>query len=379
MINKRLLVKNLLAHHGENSFYDKKRRIDIATKEGKAKFLKHVCALANSNPNNNAYILIGVEDQNNEVVGVDFFDDSRIQNLVNAYLNHPPQIIYENILFPALPPGKVVGLVTIRSLGAVCSLRKNIWKYWGGTVFIREGSISLPKDTGVVLPDINTPVVSSIELQAQNSIGLTLDGVMDFMVYRHKDLECHYKVFVEQFVVCWAGIPKTVKGITYYSRVDIEMITEQVKLFYSALDEVEIAAEENSLTITEYVRLGLGPQKKYFPFEITRLQFSNNGRYTLLSDLIFQPPKYNKKTLLHLQNTSLQLVRKVEKGVNFSPLELEELSAVPEILLLCYLNELPGVLELMEQAKDLLRPDHPKVYAAMKEALRILRKVKYNQ
>jgi len=202
---------------------------------------------------------------------------------------------------------------------------------------------------------------------------------MDFMVYRHKDLECHYKVFVEQFVVCWAGIPKTVKGITYYSRVDIEMITEQVKLFYSALDEVEIAAEENSLTITEYVRLGLGPQKKYFPFEITRLQFSNNGRYTLLSDLIFQPPKYNKKTLLHLQNTSLQLVRKVEKGVNFSPLELEELSAVPEILLLCYLNELPGVLELMEQAKDLLRPDHPKVYAAMKEALRILRKVKYNQ
>ena len=379
MINKRLLVKNLLAHHGENSFYDKKRRIDISTKEGKAKFLKHVCALANSNPNNNAYILIGVEDQNNEVVGVDFFDDSRIQNLVNAYLNHPPQIIYENILFPALPPGKVVGLVTIRSLGAVCSLRKNIWKYWGGTVFIREGSISLPKDTGVVLPDINTLVVSSIELQAQNSIGLTLDGVMDFMVYRHKDLECHYKVFVEQFVVCWAGIPKTVKGITYYSRVDIEMITEQVKLFYSALDEVEIAAEENSLTITEYVRLGLGPQKKYFPFEITRLQFSNNGRYTLLSDLIFQPPKYNKKTLLHLQNTSLQLVRKVEKGVNFSPLELEELSAVPEILLLCYLNELPGVLELMEQAKDLLRPDHPKVYAAMKEALRILRKVKYNQ
>ena len=273
MINKRLLVKNLLAHHGENSFYDKKRRIDIATKEGKAKFLKHVCALANSNPNNNAYILIGVEDQNNEVVGVDFFDDSRIQNLVNAYLNHPPQIIYENILFPALPPGKVVGLVTIRSLGAVCSLRKNIWKYWGGTVFIREGSISLPKDTGVVLPDINTSVVSSIELQAQNSIGLTLDGVMDFMVHRHKDLECHYKVFVEQFVVCWAGIPKTVKGITYYSRVDIEMITEQVKLFYSALDEVEIAADENSLTITEYVRLGLGPQKNIFLLKLLDCNF----------------------------------------------------------------------------------------------------------
>ena len=127
------------------------------------------------------------------------------------------------------------------------------------------------------------------------------------------------------------------------------------------------------------MRLGLGHQKKYFPFETTRLQFSDNGRYTLASELIFQPPQYNKKTLLHLQNTSLQLMRKVEKSATFAPFELEELSAVPEIFLLCYLNEIPRVLELMEQAKDLLRPEHPKVYAAMKEALRILRKVKYNQ
>jgi predicted HTH transcriptional regulator len=50
MINKRLLIKNLLAHNDENSFYDKKRSISIGEKEGKAKFLKHVCALANTNP-----------------------------------------------------------------------------------------------------------------------------------------------------------------------------------------------------------------------------------------------------------------------------------------------------------------------------------------
>ena len=46
MINKRLLIKNLLAHNDENSFYDKKRKIDISFKEGKAKFLKHICALS---------------------------------------------------------------------------------------------------------------------------------------------------------------------------------------------------------------------------------------------------------------------------------------------------------------------------------------------
>ena len=151
MINKRLLVKNLLAHNDENSFYDKKRFINIGKREGKAKFLKHVCALANSNPYNNSFIVVGVEDEDNKIVGVDFFDDSKIQNLVNAYLDNPPLISYENIPFPHLPEGKVVGLVTIKSNGKVCALRRNIWKYYGGAVFFRDGSISMPKAFDVVL------------------------------------------------------------------------------------------------------------------------------------------------------------------------------------------------------------------------------------
>src|SRR5690606_39666730 len=113
MINKRLLIKNLLAHSDENSFYDKKRRLNIDQKEGKAKFLKHVCALANSNPYNNSYIVVGVEDDDNTITGVDFFDDSKIQNLINAYLLHPPNISYEKIPFTHLPEDRVVGLVSI--------------------------------------------------------------------------------------------------------------------------------------------------------------------------------------------------------------------------------------------------------------------------
>ena len=97
MINKRLLIKNLLSHNDENSFYDKKQKLSFSTKEGKAKFLKHICALSNSNPANNSYIVNGVEDEENKIIGVDFFDDSKIQNLVNAYLNNPPKIEYENV------------------------------------------------------------------------------------------------------------------------------------------------------------------------------------------------------------------------------------------------------------------------------------------
>ena len=103
MINKRLLIKNLLAHNDESSFYDKKRKIDLGSKEGKAKFLKHVCALSNSNPKNNSFIVVGVEDEANTISGVDFFDDSKIQNLINAYLTNPPIITYENVPFPNLP------------------------------------------------------------------------------------------------------------------------------------------------------------------------------------------------------------------------------------------------------------------------------------
>ena len=123
MINKRLLIKNLLAHNDENSFYDKKRQLNIGEKEGKAKFLKHICALSNSNPENNSYIVIGVEDEDSKIVGIDFFDDSKIQNLVNAYLSNPPLISYENIPFPHLPDQLVVGLVTIRpNHGKICNI-----------------------------------------------------------------------------------------------------------------------------------------------------------------------------------------------------------------------------------------------------------------
>src|SRR5690606_29539165 len=221
MINKRLLVKNLLAHNDENSFYDKKRVVDIGQREGKAKFLKHVCALANSNPNNNSFIVIGVEDEDNKIVGVDFFDDSKIQNLVNAYLDNPPLISYENIPFPHLPEGKVVGLVTIKSRGEVCALRRNIWKYYGGSVYVRAGSIRPPTAFGVELNDINSEIGATIEQHAGNNIELTLYGVIDFINVRHGDLKSNYKVFKEQFVVCWAGSQKKVKDETYYSRVDI--------------------------------------------------------------------------------------------------------------------------------------------------------------
>ncbi|MEX0362880.1 MAG: ATP-binding protein [Allomuricauda sp.] len=378
MINKRLLVKNLLAHNDENSFYDKKRFIAIGEKEGKAKFLKHVCALANSNPKNNSFIVVGVEDEDNKIVGVDFFDDSKIQNLVNAYLDNPPIISYENIPFPHLPEGKVVGLVTIRSNGKVCALRKNIWKYYGGAVFFREGSISLPKAFDIELKDINSEAVATIEQHARNNIELTLDAVINFINNRHADLTSDYKVFKEQFVVCWAGNKKIVKNKTYFSRVDIELINEQVKLFYSALDEITIDYTEDSFTMLEFVQLGLGAEQKYYPLEEMVITFSENGKYTINSKLVFEPPQYDKKTLHHVLNTNNTILQKLKKNIGLNKVETADLMHLPATYLICYLNGFEEAKEQMEQARPLIKRQDSNIYQSLKESLRILRKERYN-
>tara|TARA_R100000479_G_scaffold28896_1_gene11176 strand:- start:9049 stop:10185 length:1137 start_codon:yes stop_codon:yes gene_type:complete len=378
VINKRLLIKNLLAHNDESSFYDKKRKIDLGSKEGKAKFLKHICALSNSNPKNNSFIVVGVEDEANEIRGVDFFDDSKLQNLVNAYLTNAPLISYENVMFPHLPPDKVVGLVTIRPTGEITSLRKNIWKYWGGSIFLRDGSISMPKDFDIVIKDVNSEIVKSIENKAKNNIEHTLDGVIDFMNNRHDELESHYKVFKEQFVVCWAGNTKQVKKDTYYSRVDIELINEQVRLFYSALDEVTIEVTDNYFKTIEYVSLGLNNRQEHYPLEEVVITFQENGSYKIDSKMIFEPPRFNKKTLHHIYNANNALVKKLKKNARLTPSEEKDLQNLPETYLICYLNDFSDAKDKLLETKPYLKETNGRVYEAYKESVRILRKVRYN-
>lgn len=377
MINKRLLVKNLLAHNDENSFYDKKRKIDIGNKEGKAKFLKHICALSNSNPKNNSYIVIGVDDGENAIIGVPFFDDSKLQNLINAYLDNPPIISYENIPFPNLPTDLVVGLVTIRPQDKLTALRRNIWKYWGGTVFFRDGSMSMPKVFKSDIVDVNSAIVASIENHAKNSIELTLDGVMDFVNHRHRDMESTYKVFKEQFVVCWAGNKKVVGGETYYSRVDIELINEQVKLFYSALDEVSITYDDDTFTILEYVHLGVQEQFKYYPLEEVVIRFRESGTYTIDTHLIFEPPQVDRKTLYHIFNNNNVIFYKLKRCIELNQGEWKDLYNLSNTYLICYLNGFDSAIQKLVELKPFLKKFSGGIYGRYKETMRILRKVRY--
>ena len=377
MINKRLLIKNLLAHNDENSFYDKKRQLNLGNKEGKAKFLKHICALSNSNPKNNSYIVVGVEDEENEIKGVDFFDDAKLQNLINAYLENPPTVLYENVHFPHLPQGKVVGLVSIRPTNKITALRKNIWKYYGGAVFFRDGSISISKVFDLDVKDTNSAVVAEIEKHAHNNIELTLDGVIDFMHRYDSGLHPQYKVFKESFVLCWAGLEKRVRGRTYYSRVDVALINEQVRLFYSTHDEVEIDISEHSFSLMEYVRLGVNNSYKYYPLERVSFVFDDQGSYRIDTAFLFVPPVFEKKLLHHLYNANNAILDKLSKGSPLNKREQDDLVNLAPTYMLCSLNGFEAAKEKLQQLSILLKKQDEASYQNLKDTQRILRKIKY--
>ncbi len=378
MINKRLLIKNLLGHNDENSFYDKKLKLSLNRKEGKAKFLKHVCALSNSNPANKSYIIIGIEDEENKIVGVDFYDDSKIQNLVNAYLVNPPKITYENISFPRLPRYKVVGFVTIHPNHKITSLFKNAWKYRKETVFYRRGSNSMSASRTFELKETNKRIVEAIEKNAANNIELTLAGVFDFFKKHQPGYHPQYKVFNEQFVLCWAGEKKSIYGEEFFTRVDIELINEQVRLFFSSLDEVQITHNKNSFIITEYILLGIDNQKKHYPLEKTIINFKDNGTHDIVTEFLFQPPEFDKKLIQHIYQNNHTIVSKIVNKTPLSVLEHDDVLRFPANYLLCFLHGYLDAGEQLRKAKEYIKNLEDKTtYIQYKEAMRAIRKVKY--
>ncbi len=186
-------------------------------------------------------------------------------------------------------------------------------------------------------------------------------------------------VYKELFVLCWAGIPRKIKGETFYSRVDIELINEQIKLFYSVLDDVQIEFNENQFIITEYVSLGLNDKTSFYPLERVSIYFEENGYYKINREMLFSPPEFNKKMLHHIYNSNLALLSKMQKGLELSLRELKDLENVPSTLMICYLNGFEEAKNQLIAAKPYLKAAENKiVYIAFKEVMRILRKMKYD-
>jgi hypothetical protein len=93
--------------------------------------------------------------------------------------------------------------------------------------------------------------------------------------------------------------------------------------------------------------------------------------------MLFQPPEFNKKMLFHIYNTNIALLKKLQKGVSLSEREHKDLENLPSTFMICYLNGFEEAKQKLIDAKVLLKPFN-QVYLSFKEALRILRKMKYD-
>ena len=235
----------------------------------------------------------------------------------------------------------------------------------------------MPKVFDIEVKDVNSEIVSAIESHAQNNIELTLDGVYHFIDSR-TDYNPIYKVFKEYFVGCWSAKEKRQNGEIYYSRVDIELINEHVRLFYSELDEVSISFTEDQFKIVEYVQLGFKDTFNYYPLEEVVITFKDNASYDIESKLLFEPPQFDRKTLYHLYNSNNALLEKLKSKIPLSKNEEKDLVNLPATYLICYFNQFHEAKEKLEESKPHLKVYDPNIYSLYKESIRILRKVRYS-
>ena len=203
------------------------------------------------------------------------------------------------------------------------------------------------------------------------------------MVYffnNHKpEYNPQYKVFNEQFVLCWAGEKKHINDEEFFTRVDIELINEQVRLFFSSLDEVQISYNKNSFIITEYIVLGLDAQEKYYPLEKTIINFKENGKHDIVTEFLFESPRFDDVMIQHIYQNTITIISKIEKGVPLSVLEYEDVTRLPKNCLICFLHGYSDAVAQLRKAKDYIKNIEDKTtYIKYKEAIRAFRKVKYS-
>jgi hypothetical protein len=347
MINKRLLIKNIISHNDEGTFYEKKSEIDIKTDRGRSKILKAISALSNSNPDNDSFLIFGIRDGTNEIIGVGFVDDSRIQDLVKSFLSNPPILIYENIPFPDLHTGRSIGLLTIRPSIERTYFKKKIWKIEAKTSYYRKGSKSIPNDEDFYTDKSNEETVKLLKNNSRNDYKMILGGVHEFFKSTHSEYNPQFLLFQEQFAVCWSGWPDTYGDKKCYCEVDIQIINENKRIFFSAVHYVDVKIMDTSMKVIRFEPLGFDDNFKLYPIEETRIIFQSNGTYKITENFIFSPPQFEKKKVIELYSRTKRYVENFKKKRVSDEDDFGE--GIANYFLICYLN---GIDEARDDFMD---------------------------
>ncbi|MGO1752692.1 MAG: DUF5929 domain-containing protein, partial [Psychroflexus sp.] len=140
----------------------------------------------------------------------------------------------------------------------------------------------------------------------------------------------------------------------------------------------KISYDDEKFEIVEYVHLGLKTKFNHYPLEKVSIRFKNTMSYDIQTEMLFDPPQYDAKTLSHYMNHNATLLKKIEKNLKLANSEIRDLEQLPSIYLIAYLNGFEDALDKLNLAKNLLKNDFDLAYQGVKDKLRILRKIKYN-
>jgi len=289
VLNRKKLVQLSLSEiPSETEYIDYKRQIDLTSISGRAKLIRLICAMNNSNPNGQSFIFVGIDDDKS-IVGTSFLDDANFQNSVKEYISNSPKLSYENVNFKELAPDEFIGIITIYPSEAESYISKNIWTLKEGDKFIRRGSTTEKYiKRSELTAEQNAHESTQLTQRATVSLSSTLDAVLSFYRDSHKAYDPRHYVFNDQNVV---GISSWLdEGNSYYSEVTVSILNDEVTYFWSANDNVTITCTDQGILIEEQALVFWQGEKLYFPFKLTTLDFSKIGAYRVQKKLLLSIP-----------------------------------------------------------------------------------------
>ena len=125
-------------------------------------------------------------------------------------------------------------------------------------------------------------------------------------------------------VICYSGYVDKFDGEIFLSEVNIELIGENVQLFYSACEEIQINVSDDHIEIVKYVPLHFHEKAHYFPFESKTVAFSSTGGYEIKDRFIFDPPKISKREAAAIVRRYKKVHKKIGSELAFGELDEEE-------------------------------------------------------
>ena len=351
MINKRKLIQLIVANNpSENSFYDLKQNLDIKSVKGKASLLKHVTALSNSNPFNNSFLIYGIADESKKIIGIEYMDDSNIQNLLKSNLDNCPEILFDNVYFPELEKGRYIGLLTISPQVKICRFKKSIWKIPKFSVYKRQGSQSAPiSESDYQIENLNEKLVKDIENNSKVTLSTLLNDTLEFYKDTIESYHPNHTVYNDQYVICYSGWRED-RDPPNWSEVTVKLINESVDLFFSATKSLSIETSGSQFKIIEYAWIWFRGKGELLPLEETVLNFIDNGEYTISKRCIFTIPQIDPMSVKDIENDYFRLTKKRQSNTRLTSDELNIGEGISSELMICIMN---GFQEAKKMFDDL--------------------------